>query len=124
MVDRSSVNAISVGQGPNGVSLEFTHQTRSTKAVTDELAYTLLQTARTVPNGLVVFFTSYAYMDSLVVRWTQDRLFGQMDRQKRVFLEPRTVAESEKVWVSVYLFVCYVSVMSFLCIYVCMCVFL
>lgn len=98
VVDKSNVLALAMGRGPNGVKLEFTHKTRSTNTITDELFYTLLQAARTCPFGMVVFFTSYAYMAQLLAKWSTQGFLNKLAAYKRSYTEPRTVAESEKVW--------------------------
>ena len=63
VVNRRNVTAITVSGGPNGHALEFTHKTRNIKVTTDELFYSIYHIARVVPKGMVVFFTSYAYMN-------------------------------------------------------------
>ena len=98
VVDRTNITAIAVSCGPNGRPLEFTHKARSLKATTDELFYSLYQTARAAPKGMVVFFTSYAYMTQLLTCWAGDGKLAELSRTKRCFSEPRTVQESESVW--------------------------
>jgi chromosome transmission fidelity protein 1 len=100
VVDRDNIAAIAVAKGPNGHALEFTHKTRNNKVITDELFYTIYQATRSTPSnsGMVVFFTSYAYMTFLLSRWEKDGQLAELSRTKRCFSEPRTVAESEKVW--------------------------
>ena len=38
----------------------------------DELGRTLLNLCRVIPDGLVVFFPSYSYLDDVVKRWEGD----------------------------------------------------
>ena len=98
VVDRRNVMALTVGRGPNGVKLEFTHKSRSAHSILDELYFTLLQAVRTCPHGMVVFFTSYVYMSQVLAMWSTRGYLAKLQSFKRLFTEPRTVAESDRVW--------------------------
>ena len=98
VVDRSNVATIVVDKGLNGGSLEFTHKSKFKKELVEDLLLTLASIARTVPNGIVAFFTSYNYMDWLVADWRRKGLLDSLAKQKEIFVEPRGVAEAEAVW--------------------------
>lgn len=98
VVDRSAVTAIAVSSGSKGHALEFTHNSRLSKTTTDELHGILLQTCQTVPHGFVCFFTSYAYMESLLSSWKHSGQLALLTRHKPVFSESRSAAESEAIW--------------------------
>jgi len=100
VVEKSSVVAVTVQVGPSGKALEFTHGTRQNKATTDELLAVLVQACSSSPHGVVCFFTSYAYLDSLLSTWRQSggTQMAQITRRKPVFVESRVPAESEAVW--------------------------
>jgi chromosome transmission fidelity protein 1 len=87
-----------VGSGPGGHALEFTHSTRLNKQTLDELHGVLSQACQLVPHGLVCFFTSYAYMDSVLAAWRQSGQLAQINRSKPVMTESRSATESEAVW--------------------------
>lgn len=102
VVDKSSLVAVTVPVGPSGQKLEFTHGSRQNRATTDELLAVLAQACRSSPHGVVCFFTSYAYLDSLLSMWRQGQGGGaqmvQITMHKPVFVESRVPAESEAVW--------------------------
>ena len=47
----------------------------------------LVELAKTVPDGLVCFFVSYLYMDTIVSKWHQLGLLKELSQQKLVFIE-------------------------------------
>ncbi|KAF8566980.1 hypothetical protein P879_09022 [Paragonimus westermani] len=51
-----------------------------------------------VPNGLLVFFPSYAMMNQCVDVWKTDQLYNHMLNHKRIFVEPRDKVQFTKVF--------------------------
>ena len=43
--------------------------------------------AAAVPDGLVVFFVSYSYMDYVIARWHEEGLLAQLMEHKLIFIE-------------------------------------
>lgn len=66
-----------------------------------ELGEAILHLAKTVPDGLVVFFPSYAYLDTVTSAWQKPAsqnpssppLWTFLSQQKRIFLEPRSATK-------------------------------
>jgi chromosome transmission fidelity protein 1 len=89
VVDPSHVKAMVVTRGPSGAELQFTSDRRLSVEVVDSLHGVLLQLCRCVPGGVVVFFTSYAYMESVLARWrcNNGHLLNQLHAVKPVFVE-------------------------------------
>lgn len=50
--------------------------------------------AGAVPDGLVVFFVSYSYMDYVVGRWHDMGLLREISARKLVFIETQDVMET------------------------------
>lgn len=50
--------------------------------------------AGVVPDGLVVFFVSYSYMDYVVGRWHDMGLLREISARKLVFIETQDVMET------------------------------
>ena len=61
--------AMPVATASDGTSFEFTFEKRSSIRVLDALGESLISLAARVPDGMVVFFPSYAYLDQVVNRW-------------------------------------------------------
>ncbi|MCJ1307734.1 ATP-dependent DNA helicase chl1 [Agyrium rufum] len=90
-----------VSCGPTGVDLDFTYSKRALPSLIDELGRTLLALAKTIPDGLVVFFPSYAYLEVVIARLKRTGQDGQnttasnasmwtlLARRKPIFLESK-----------------------------------
>lgn len=98
VVDRSNVLATVVEKGPDGLELTFTHGTKYNKSLTTSLLFTLVRLCQVAPRGMVVFMTSYSYMDFVVSQWRSGDLLKQLSRHKEIFVEPRGVAEADNLW--------------------------
>lgn len=97
VIPKDNLIAMPVVEGPNGVDLDFTFEKRGDKRVIEELGKALVQLARTVPDGLVVFFPSYAYLDTVTKAWqlqgsAGQNIWAQLSSIKRVFMEPKSTS--------------------------------
>ena len=100
VISRSSVQPIIVTTGPSGKMLEFTFDKRLNNDITDELHNAILTVISTVPNGVVIFFTSYSYMETILKRWKDPmcKKLEQLAMIKSIFIEPRSASDAENVW--------------------------
>jgi len=58
-----------VSKGNDQVAISSKYETREDVAVIRNYGQLLVEFAATVPDGLVCFFTSYLYMESVVAAW-------------------------------------------------------
>lgn len=72
------------------VNFEFTYATRSSIDLTNALFYTLLEICENTPGGVVVFCTSFNYLEMLLTRWRNSKLLYKLDAVKKVFAESRS----------------------------------
>ena len=86
---QSNNNSIATGQSKR-VNFEFTYTTRSSIDLTNALFYTLLEICENTPGGVVVFCTSFNYLDTLLTRWRNSKMLYKLDAVKRVFAESRS----------------------------------
>ncbi|TGZ70579.1 hypothetical protein CRM22_003119 [Opisthorchis felineus] len=86
-----------VAESPNGQVLEFTYQKRCTPQVMDECGEVILQICSRTPNGIVVFLPSYDYQQSVCLHWEKTGLLERLNKQKRVFREPRNPSSLTQV---------------------------
>lgn len=77
------------GNGPNGSQLDFRHSVRGKEAVIDELGETLIKIVGNVPNGVVVFVSSYQYEAMLVSRWRRTHVWAKLELLKQLHREPK-----------------------------------
>lgn len=61
--------AMPVATASDGTIFEFTFEKRGSTRVLDALGESLISLAARVPDGMIVFFPSYAYLDQVVNRW-------------------------------------------------------
>lgn len=87
----------SLSSGPSQKHLEFTFARRSDTDALDELGRVVLNLARIVPGGIVVFFPSYRFEETVVQRWQATAQFREIDARKTVFREPKQSEELASV---------------------------
>lgn len=75
---------------PNGMPLKATYQQSGRPEFMDGVGEIILSMCSTVPDGLLVFFSSYSMMDKLTVRWKETGIYEVMTRLKPHVEEPRT----------------------------------
>ena len=57
-----------------------------------ELGIVIANYSRIIPAGLVVFFTSFAYMEQVVEIWETRNIIPQINSAKRVFILTRKLS--------------------------------
>lgn len=87
----------SLSVGPSQKHLEFTFARRSDVDALDELGRILLNLARIVPGGIVVFFPSYRFEETAVRRWQTTSQWDDIHVRKSVFREPKQSDELASV---------------------------
>ena len=98
IIPKENLIALPVTKGPGGIDFDFTFHKRSSPAMIEALGTCLLQLASTVPDGLVVFFPSYAYLDQVVLHWQAKSsgggatkpLWDRLQEKKPIFRESKT----------------------------------
>jgi chromosome transmission fidelity protein 1 len=77
------------GTGPKGSTLDFRHAVRGKEIIIDELGETLIKIVGNVPNGVVVFVSSYQYEAQLVNRWRKTHVWDNLQHLKHLHREPK-----------------------------------
>lgn len=54
----------------------------------------LVELCSCIPDGVVAFFTSYSYMESLVSEWDAIGILRELTKSKLVFIETKDVVET------------------------------
>ncbi|XP_043282259.1 general transcription and DNA repair factor IIH helicase subunit XPD [Venturia canescens] len=83
-----------VAKGNDQVAISSKFETRDDVAVIRNYGQLLVEFAATVPDGLVCFFTSYLYMESVVAAWYDQGVVDQLQRHKLLFIETQDSAET------------------------------
>lgn len=96
VIPSSQLQVLTLPVAPDGTCLEFTFNNRNSNGVTammhEGLAWTLINLARVIPDGVVVCFTSYAQEQGFVDYMSSGHppLLDALLQQKRLFREQDT----------------------------------
>lgn len=79
-----------IANTPQGQPLLATFQHSSKAPFQDAVGQIILNMCSTVPDGLLVFFPSYAMLEKLMSRWKETGVMDEMRQLKAFVQEPRT----------------------------------
>ncbi|RNF14923.1 putative DNA repair helicase [Trypanosoma conorhini] len=95
IVPSSSIAVFTLGVGPSGHRVELQHATRTQwNRQLEEIAAALLNFCRVIPDGVIVFFTSYEMEENFLGVLQRTGLYDAINEVKRIFREPGRVAPS------------------------------
>ncbi|KAG5953266.1 hypothetical protein E4U53_006194 [Claviceps sorghi] len=85
------------GTRAGGTPFEFSYQRRGDQEMIKELGLAILNICSVVPDGVVVFFPSYGYLDEVSAAWgrvsqkknAQPTIWDRLQARKRVFRESK-----------------------------------
>ncbi|KAL7424206.1 ATP-dependent DNA helicase chl1 [Cryptotrichosporon argae] len=86
-----------VSRGPRKVDLEFKFANRNDDSVLGELGAVVQSTVGLVPDGVVVFLPSYAFLDRVKAAWSASGLLDKLAAKKQLFYEPQTSSDVEGI---------------------------
>ena len=86
---KKQINYQIINQGPDGQELISTFQSRSNTNYLKSIGQALVEIARVVPDGLLIFFPSYAWMDTYLTNWKQMGIWERINHWKECFVEPK-----------------------------------
>jgi regulator of telomere elongation helicase 1 len=100
-------NQVWAGVLSNGVlgnAMNSNFQNRESSSYKTDLGRTMVNIARLIPGGLLVFFPSYPALESAITSWktksvssTSTDLFHTLSQVKPIFVEPRNSNELKEV---------------------------
>ncbi|KAL5501633.1 CHL1 [Sanghuangporus vaninii] len=93
VIPRANLLCLVLGTGPRGKDLEFRFKDREDRSLIDDLGQCLFNLASVCPNGAVVFFPSYAFLDKVRRDWNTNGLLSRIQQKKQLFYEPHANAE-------------------------------
>ena len=86
---KKQINYQIINQGPDGQELISTFQSLSNTNYLKSIGQALVEIARVVPDGLLIFFPSYAWMDTYLTNWKQMGIWERINHWKECFVEPK-----------------------------------
>nr|XP_018682572.1 PREDICTED: putative ATP-dependent RNA helicase DDX11-like protein 8 isoform X3 [Musa acuminata subsp. malaccensis] len=90
IVPPESILPISVPRGPSGINFDFSYNSRSSLNMIEELGRLLCNLVAIVPEGVVVFFSSFDYERRVYDAWKASGLLSKILKKKIVYREPRS----------------------------------
>jgi len=91
---RQNILPMIVAKGNDQVVLTSKFEARDDTAVIRNYGNLLAEMVSIVPDGVVCFFTSYLYMESVVAAWYEQEIIDQIQRHKLLFIETQDAAET------------------------------
>lgn len=84
---RSCFCPLVISRGSDQVAISSKFEVRNDPAVVRNFGQILIEMSKSVPDGIVCFFPSYLYMESIVSMWNEMGLLNQVWRNKLIFVE-------------------------------------
>ncbi|KAK9676517.1 hypothetical protein RND81_11G082500 [Saponaria officinalis] len=81
-------------RGSDQLPVSTKYDMRSDPGVARNYGKLLLEMVSVVPDGVVCFFVSYSYMDSIVNTWNETGILKEIMQHKLVFIETQDVVET------------------------------
>jgi len=93
-LDRDCFCPLIVSRGADQVQLSSKFELRNDQSVVRNYGSLLIDLVKTVPDGMVCFFTSYAYMEQVVAQWYEMGIMTEVMSHKLIFLETKDVVST------------------------------
>ncbi|XP_059625854.1 general transcription and DNA repair factor IIH helicase subunit XPD-like [Cornus florida] len=93
-LSRDCICPMVLTRGSDQLPVSTKHDLRSDDGVVRNYGRLLLEMVSVVPDGVVCFFVSYSYMDSIVNRWNELDILKEIMQHKLVFIETQDVVET------------------------------
>ncbi|KAG0209113.1 DEAD H (Asp-Glu-Ala-Asp His) box helicase 11 [Mortierella sp. GBA30] len=103
VIPKENLMTLVLEKAPTGVPLELNFANRNQDQVMDAIGQSLVNVLNMIPDGVVVFFVSYAYMAQVLARWQQKvsstgaSILERIQGRKRVFVEPREASDADRM---------------------------
>ncbi|XP_042436794.1 ATP-dependent DNA helicase DDX11 isoform X2 [Zingiber officinale] len=97
IVPPESILPIVVSHGPSGVDFDFSYNSRNSLNMIGELGRLLCNLVAIVPEGFVVFFSSFDYEGRVYDAWKASGVLSKISKKKIVYREPKSSNDVEHV---------------------------
>lgn len=91
---RPCIRPLVITRGSDQVSVSTKFDDRGDMGVVRNYGAMLVELCSTIPDGVVAFFTSYSYMESLISEWDAMGILRELTKSKLVFIETKDVVET------------------------------
>ncbi|XP_064622367.1 general transcription and DNA repair factor IIH helicase subunit XPD-like [Lineus longissimus] len=91
---RTCICPMIVAKGNDQVAMTSKFESREDIAVMRNYGNLLVEMSSIVPDGVVCFFTSYTYMETIVAAWYEQGIIDNIQKNKLLFIETQDSAET------------------------------
>lgn len=91
---RQCVMPLICSKGNDQVAISSKFETREDMAVIRNYGNLLVEMSASVPDGVVCFFVSYLYMETVVSIWNEQGVIGNIQKNKLLFIETQDGPET------------------------------
>jgi len=91
---RPCILPLVITRGSDQLPVSTRYEDRGDIGVTRNYGNMLVELCSIVPDGIVVFFTSYSYMETIISDWDGMGILRQLTKNKLVFIETKDVVET------------------------------
>ena len=99
IIPKENLIALQVAKGLKGKDFDFTYEKRKTSEMIDMLGDWLGSLSSAIPDGLVVFFPSYPYLDQVISHWATKAINKAKNTWDRLHLKKDVFRESKSAGV-------------------------
>ncbi|KAF2640024.1 ATP-dependent RNA helicase-like protein chl1 [Massarina eburnea CBS 473.64] len=103
VIPPSNLLAVPLVRAHSGHDFDFTFEKRNSEQMMIDLGHAILSISQHVPDGLVIFFPSYSYLDTCIAAWKRLRpssgtpsYWDTFQSAKPVFLEQRSQSKASE----------------------------
>lgn len=93
-IARPCICPMIISKGPDQTPVSSRFEVRDDEGVKRNYGAMLEQLASVTPDGMVVFFPSYSYMQTIVTFWHKQGVIQQLSRHKLLFVETKDIMET------------------------------
>jgi len=91
---RPCIRPLVITRGSDQLAVSTKFNDRGDMGVVRNYGSMLVELCASIPDGVVAFFTSYSYMESIICEWDAMGILRQLTKHKLVFIETKDVVET------------------------------
>jgi len=91
---RPCIRPLIITRGSDQLAVSTKFNDRGDMGVIRNYGSMLVELCASIPDGVVAFFTSYSYMESIICEWDAMGILRQLTKHKLVFIETKDVVET------------------------------
>ncbi|GKY97996.1 hypothetical protein MPSEU_000757700 [Mayamaea pseudoterrestris] len=91
---RPCIRPLMISRGSDQMAVSTRFEDRGDMGVVRNYGAMLVELCSVIPDGVVAFFTSYSYMESLISEWDAIGILRELTKYKLVFIETKDVVET------------------------------